>query len=496
MTGVLAAFYRGEHAADLRLDGRGRVWATYTNAYLDRGMPVPMSVSAPLVSNPVEVTAWIDGLLPDHQEVRRRWAAGCEAASIAPFDLLAAEPVGWDCAGAFQFASIDRVDAYLDRPSGLEPLDDYGVAARIRRLRADRSDWMMLPQDGPARRRGFSLAGAQPKTALRRDGNGWAVPFGDEPTTHILKPPLHPDYPDMDIVEHLTMATAANLGLETAKTECREYDWERTLVVERSDRAEGAQGKVLRVHQEDLCQAMRLPSMAKYQDAGGPSPGDVGRLLRQVCPVPLAEVERFRDAFIYNWLVAGIDAHAKNYGLLFSSGEMPSMAPLYDLISYIPYADDAHLGDAAMSMDAGAGYGLRPGDGRGTWAALAASLHLPAAETAERARHLAEELPSAAAAAIDSLPSHQRSSRQVKLMSDRLPARAAACLRSMSARPGCALQGAGAPAPDPGRQNRGRRAGDGPAGRLPAQRCGHRGARTDKPCVLRLGHNGPHRYTR
>jgi serine/threonine-protein kinase HipA len=35
----------------------------------------------------------------------------------------------------------------------------------------------------------FSLAGAQPKTALLFDNNRWGVPSGRVPTTHILKPP-------------------------------------------------------------------------------------------------------------------------------------------------------------------------------------------------------------------------------------------------------------------------------------------------------------------
>lgn len=61
----------------------------------------------------------------------------------------------------------------------------------------------------------FSPAGAQAKLALRLTDEGWALPTGREPTTHILKPAI-PDLPEQDLNEHLTMRTAAALGLTVA----------------------------------------------------------------------------------------------------------------------------------------------------------------------------------------------------------------------------------------------------------------------------------------
>ena len=58
------------------------------------------------------------------------------------------------------------------------------IAARIRQLREDQSAWRRPGDTGQ-----FSLAGAQPKTALLLQDGRWGVPSGRIPTTHILKPP-------------------------------------------------------------------------------------------------------------------------------------------------------------------------------------------------------------------------------------------------------------------------------------------------------------------
>ncbi len=42
---------------------------------------------------------------------------------------------------------------------------------------------------------------------------------------------------------------------------------------------------------------------------------------------------------IFNWLIGGTDAHAKNYSLLISAGDEVRLAPLYDLSSQLPYPE-------------------------------------------------------------------------------------------------------------------------------------------------------------
>jgi len=121
------------------------------------------------------------------------------------------------------------------------------------------------------------------------------------------------------------------------RTKVSRFGNESAVVVDRYDRREVG-GETIRVHQEDLCQALGLPPSLKYQNEGGPGPGDVVKLLRSAMPSRTADddVLRFSDALIWNWLIAGTDAHAKNYSLLLA-GDQVRLAPLYDVASALPY---------------------------------------------------------------------------------------------------------------------------------------------------------------
>ena len=132
---------------------------------------------------------------------------------------------------------------------------------------------------------------------------------------------------------------------------------------------------VLRVHQEDLCQALGLPPDRKYQRDEGPTPAQIARLLRDSMPPSVAEdaVWRFADALAWNWLIAGTDAHAKNYSLLLSADQV-RLAPLYDVASALPYGTDEHK--LRLAMKIGKSYAVYPR--RNYWPAAAADLDLDA----------------------------------------------------------------------------------------------------------------------
>ena len=72
----------------------------------------------------------------------------------------------------------------------------------------------------------------------------------------------------------------------------------------------------------------------------GPTPGQIAELIRSTIPGPDAETDvwRFADALAFNWLIAGTDAHAKNYSLLLAGNQI-RLAPLYDIASILPYDD-------------------------------------------------------------------------------------------------------------------------------------------------------------
>jgi serine/threonine-protein kinase HipA len=251
-----------------------------------------------------------------------------------------------------------------------------------------------LRQDPSATRRAtdhgqFSLAGAQPKTALLLRDDRWGVPAGRTPTTHILKPPTDA-FDGHAENEHFCLALARRLGLPVAHSEVRRFDGEPAIVVARFDRIE-QQGRLLRVHQEDLCQALAVPPTRKYLSDAGPGPVAIAEVLRTHSSSPSRDVDTFIDALAFNWLIAGTDAHAKNYALLFGSGGRIRLAPLYDLGSALPYPA-LRQDKLAIAMKIGSTYRLRD-IRRHHWETLLRDLRVDADTALARIAGMAAALP-------------------------------------------------------------------------------------------------------
>jgi|GEM_PF-1936398 len=216
----------------------------YDPEYLASPDATPLSVSVPLQPGHHEVGVWLDGLLSDNHLVRQRWQTEHHTPSTRAIDLLASA-VGRDCAGAVQFCPTDQLDAMLARGGGLRELSERRVASMIATLRTDETAWSQGAADAA-----FSLAGAQAKTALRYEQGRWWQPYGDSPTTHILKPGIE-RFPDNEIIEHISQHAAALLGIDTAQTQCITVRGNHALLVTRYDRFTTPDGQYRRLHQED-----------------------------------------------------------------------------------------------------------------------------------------------------------------------------------------------------------------------------------------------------
>jgi serine/threonine-protein kinase HipA len=169
------------------------------------------------------------------------------------------------------------------------------------------------------------------------------------------------------------------------------------VIVDRYDRQ--IKGSVFtRVHQEDICQALGIPPSHKYQNEGGPGPAEISKLLRRVMAPRVADdaVRRFADALIWNWLIAGTDAHAKNYSLLLANDQV-RLAPLYDIASALPYG--SHEKKLKLAMKIGGDYGIFPA--RNRWPAASQELGLDAGALVDRVRELASLAPDAFADAAN-----------------------------------------------------------------------------------------------
>lgn len=412
-----------------RLPG-GRLRFDYDAEYRARATPTPLSVSIPtqVRSHPDRVvTPWLWGLLPDNEAVLSRWAREFHASASSPFSMLAT-PIGHDCAGAVRFATPDRVDEVIGRPGAVTWLTDDDVAQRLRELREDATAWLGRGFTGQ-----FSLAGAQAKTALLCEGGRWGVPSGSTATSHILKPAVA-GLDDHDLNEHLCLDAARRAGLAVAHTRVARFGDESAIVVDRYDRRP-LNGRLLRVHQEDVCQALGVPPSRKSQNEGGPGPRDIAQLFRGAMPPRVAEdtLWRFVDALAWNWLIAGTDAHAKNYSILLAAGQV-RMAPLYDVASALPYG--THEKKLRFAMKIGGDYHVFPY--RDAWPRGADDLDLDAERVLERVADLAARAPDAFAdaASAPEIESLERSlpGRLVGLVAERVR-RCRAILREPARRP-------------------------------------------------------------
>jgi len=385
MTKELIALLDGRETGHVVHDNRGKLTFIYYEAWHNAADAYPLSISMPVVlakHGNAKIDPFLWGLLPDNEIILSNWARKFHVSARNAFGLIAS--VGDDCAGAVQFVQPERLDAILGAATPpIEWLDEAAIAGRLRALRQDQSAWR-IPRDTGQ----FSLAGAQPKTALLFDGKKWGVPSGRVPTTHILKPPTG-DFDGHAENEHFCLELARARGLPVVDSRIMHFKDEVAIVVERYDRVR-APGGLRRVHQEDICQALSLPPTRKYQNEGGPGICDIVDLLKTYSSKPQEDVTTFLDSVIYNWLIAGTDAHAKNYSLLIGVGGRVRLAPLYDVASILPY-DDINIDRAKVSMKIGGEYrlrNLRPYH----WRKLAAELRLDPDATIHRVTDFAAQL--------------------------------------------------------------------------------------------------------
>jgi serine/threonine-protein kinase HipA len=391
VTNTLIVLLDGHPAGTLTQGEGGVLELTYDDSYRGLSRAIPVSLSM-LLSDATHigrvVHAFCQGLLPDNVDVLERWARDFQVSARNPFALL--RHVGEDCAGAVQFVRPDRVEVMLGNEGSIAPLTDEQIADRLRTLRRDPSAWHLAAAGQ------FSLAGAQAKTALHRnpDTGVWGDPSGAVPTTHIIKPAIV-GFDDHDLNEHLCLSAARIVGLRAAVSSVQSFAGERAIVVDRYDRRPVNSDEVRRVHQEDMCQALGMRPSAKYQSEGGPSPEQIIGLLREVVTPRAAatlEVNRFVDALALNWLIAGTDAHAKNYSMLLTPGQV-RLAPLYDIASALPY-DDMYLPRLRLAMRIGSEYRIDAITGR-HWDAFADRNALDPAGVKARIDDLARRLPDA-----------------------------------------------------------------------------------------------------
>jgi serine/threonine-protein kinase HipA len=420
----LVVLLAGEATGTVRQDSRGDLRFEYDASWRNRPDSYPLSLSMPLATRQHGddvVRPYLEGLLPDNLNVLERWARRLQTSARNAFGLLA--HLGEDCAGAVQLARPERVDALLPADGGsVRWLDEAEVASLLRDMVENHGTGRTADDRGY-----FSLAGAQPKTVLIRDGGQWGVPSGAVPSTHILKPPAL-DLDAFDINEHLCLTISHELGLPTTRSVVHSFEGEPAIVVERYDRRH-AGGRVVRVHQEDLCQAMSVPPALKYEADGGPGAPELVAMLIEQSTDPGSDVGTFLDALALNWAISGTDAHAKNFSVLIGPGEV-RLAPLYDIVSALPYPKWIHPRKAKLAIRVGREYQIAK-ISRLHWEDFAQRADLDAGPVVDRVSALISAIPDAAARAVARVRAEGIEHTIVDVMESKIVAHAQGCLRRM-----------------------------------------------------------------
>ena len=341
---TLGAWMNGEYVGHWTVNAQGEHSFEYDDGWVLSPYGRSISLSMPLSRAGrryagAVVKNYFDNLLPDNDKIRARIQQRFSAPSQSTFDLLA--EIGRDCVGALQLL-----------PEGESPGDLKQIAAEI--VSDDEIERILIgpPVFGQHQHTDdddfrISIAGAQEKTALLfRDGQ-WLKPRGATPTTHILKLPIghHGDH-GIDLTmsvanEWLCAKILEAYGIKTAQCWPAVFGSQQVLVVERFDRQPSRDGKwLMRLPQEDMCQAKGLPSDMKYEKSGGPG---VESLMDLLLGSSNAEADRsvfFKTQVVF-WLLCAIDGHAKNFSVFLEPKGGYRLTPSYDVLSAYPVIGNA-----------------------------------------------------------------------------------------------------------------------------------------------------------
>ena len=312
----------------------------YFDEWLTDDQSRPLSLSLPFLpgNKPYQgqvVTDYFDNLLPDNDAIRRRLAQRHHAGGTDPFQLLA--ELGRDCVGAIQLLPEDEAPSDVYEINGAA-LNAEGVAQRLRNTTSTHA----LGQHDHDEDLRLSIAGAQEKTALLRHEGQWFLPHGSTPTTHIFKLPLgligHMQADMRTSVENewLCSKIMEAYGIPIARCEIEHFEDQKALVVERFDRTPSSDGSwIIRLPQEDMCQATGTSPLRKYQSDGGPG---IARIMELLLGSDDAEQDRnnfFKTQIIF-WVLAATDGHGKNFSIAHLPAGGYHATPIYDVLSAHP----------------------------------------------------------------------------------------------------------------------------------------------------------------
>lgn len=396
MTKELRVLVNDRELGSIFQSTNGRLRFVYDEQWRDSIDAYPLSLSMPLGASEhshTVISNYLWGLLPDRQATLAAIASAHSVSVRSAFALVAA--VGEDLAGAVQIVPPNRLNALKTR-EGVVQIPEAKLARFLDDIIANQGPLNISDDAGF-----FSLAGAQAKKAVYWVNGKWYEPRGRTPSTHIIKPPM-PGLEGQVENEHFCLRLAQSLDLKTCESSVELIGNKPNIVTERYDRMRikggGTRlqlnepgGRVVRIHQEDTCQALGIDPAKKYQAEGGPGMRAIMELLAGSGD-PATDRSRFMRACAFNFVILGSDAHGKNFSILIDVGGRYRLAPLYDINSVLPY-DMGRARKLAMTIG---GEGRWRSVGPTHWEKAAKLSGYSSADALKHVRQIIQEAPDAA----------------------------------------------------------------------------------------------------
>lgn len=350
-TAVLDLFMNGILVGHLTRTPTGALRFQYALEWVHSSAGRPLSLSMPLKPEPYsgEIPEnFFDNLLPDSPPIRNRIQTRFGTGSNRCFDLL--WHVGRDCVGALQLLPAGSEAPQIRRIDAVE-LTEAKIAETLRNY-ATLPLGMSLEDDFR-----ISIAGAQEKTAFLKLDDKWCRPLGGTPTSHIFKLPIG-NIQGLDLTQSVENEWLCHLvfkayGIPIAEAEMASFEDIKTLVVKRFDRRWAEDGSwIMRLPQEDMCQALGAPAALKYERDGGPGIAPIMNLLLG-SERALADRGIFLKTQMLFWLLGAIDGHAKNFSVFILPRGGFRLTPIYDVMSAWPLVAKRQIEGKKLKMGMG-----------------------------------------------------------------------------------------------------------------------------------------------
>jgi serine/threonine-protein kinase HipA len=347
----LNVYLNNRFVGRLTKETSGAIEFAYDPAWLGWEHALPVSMSLPLRETRytgAPVAAFFENLLPDSPPIRSRVAERVGAAGSDAYSLLS--KIGRDCVGALQFVPDGEEAPAHEKMQGIA-LSDAEIEGLLSNLaRAP----LGLNEEDEFR---ISVAGAQEKTALLWHEGRWKKPIGTTPTTHIFKPQIGQIQTSSGLIdlsnsvenEYYCLKLVEALGLPANQASIATFGKKKVLIVERFDRRHARDGRLLRLPQEDCCQALSVPPGRKYQNHGGPGIVAIMKLLR-ASDTPMEDQLAFFKSQLIFWLIGATDGHAKNFSLFLNPGGRFNLTPFYDVLTAQPSFDRNQIPHRAFRL--------------------------------------------------------------------------------------------------------------------------------------------------